>query len=168
MFTRPSRRNFLALLGAAALGLGGCGFRPRGQQELPFKTLYIDGGGDAFSVELRRSIEAGSSTRVVDDPKEAEARLQIVSVLQDRVILSLSGAGRVRELELRYQITYRVVDPKGVALMPSRAIALKRDMTYSDELVLAKQQEEALLFRDMQNDAIQQMLRQLSLIKRST
>ncbi|HSO06896.1 MAG TPA: LPS assembly lipoprotein LptE [Pelomicrobium sp.] len=159
-----SRRTFLALLGAAALA--SCGFRPRGEQNLPFETLYISGGSDAFAVELRRAIEAGSGTRVVDDPKKAQAQLQILNVLQDRVILSLSGAGRVRELELRYQISYRVVDPKGAVLQPQRAIALKRDMTYDDSLVLAKQQEEVLLFQDMQNDAIQQMLRQMALSRR--
>lgn len=164
MTPRVSRRRLLAAL--AALPLAACGFRPRGQQDLAFKTLYISGGTEAFAVDLQRAIEAGSATRVVADAKEAEALLQIVSVVQDRVILSLSGAGRVREVELRYQVTYRVADPKGVELVPARAIALRRDLTYDDSLVLAKQQEEALLIRDMENDAIQQMLRQLALVRR--
>jgi LPS-assembly lipoprotein len=160
------RRSFLAFLGASTLVVAGCGFRPRGQQELPFQTLYISGGSREFSRDLRRAIESGSSTLVVDDPKEAEANLLIVSVLQNRVILALSGAGRVQELELQYQVTYRVAGQKGQILIPQRSIALKRDMTYDDSIVLAKQQEEALLYQNMQGDAIQQIVRQLALAQR--
>ncbi len=35
-------------------------------------------------------------------------------------------------------------------------------MTYEDTEVLAKESEEALLYRDMKADAVQQMLRRLS------
>jgi LPS-assembly lipoprotein len=42
---------------------------------------------------------------------------------------------------------------------------LRRDITYSDSDVLGKEQEEALLYRDMQNDAVQQMVRRLQVAK---
>jgi len=38
-------------------------------------------------------------------------------------------------------------------------------MTYDDTLVLAKESEEALLFRDMRTDAVRQMLRRLSVAR---
>ena len=47
-------------------------------------------------------------------------------------------------------------------------IALKRDLSYSDTEALGKEAEEALLYRDMQNDAVQQLLRRLQLTKLST
>ena len=38
---------------------------------------------------------------------------------------------------------------------------LKRDLTYNDTDVIAKEQEEILLYRDMQSDAVQQLVRRL-------
>ena len=43
--------------------------------------------------------------------------------------------------------------------------AMSRDMTYSDTQVLAKAEEEKLLYRDMQNDAAQQILRRMAAVK---
>ena len=38
---------------------------------------------------------------------------------------------------------------------------LKRDISFNDAEVLAKEAEEALLYRDMQLDAVQQLVRRL-------
>jgi LPS-assembly lipoprotein len=40
-----------------------------------------------------------------------------------------------------------------------------RDISFSDERVLAKEQEEALLYRDMQNDMVQQIMRRMAAAK---
>ncbi len=44
-------------------------------------------------------------------------------------------------------------------------ILLKRDLLYSDSDVLGKEQEEALLYRDMQTDAVQQVVRRLQVAR---
>ena len=44
-------------------------------------------------------------------------------------------------------------------------VELNRDLTYSDSDVLAKTQEEDLLWRDMENDLIQQLMRRLAAAK---
>jgi LPS-assembly lipoprotein len=49
--------------------------------------------------------------------------------------------------------------------VPTTEIGLSRDMTYSDTQVLAKAEEEKLLYRDMQNDAAQQILRRMATVK---
>jgi LPS-assembly lipoprotein len=41
-------------------------------------------------------------------------------------------------------------------------VQLTRDVTYNDADILAKEAEEQLLFRDMQSDMVQQVLRRLS------
>lgn len=158
----PPSAVLVALLVLAALTLASCGFKLRGSQTLPFDTLYVAGGNEAFVADLKRVIAASSSTRLVDDAKSAQAVLQIDSVHQEKHIVSLSGAGRVREFQLRYRVSFRLNDDKNRLLIPASVIALNRDMTYDDTLLLAKEAEEALLYRDMQNDAIQQILRRLS------
>ena len=46
-------------------------------------------------------------------------------------------------------------------IRPSQ-ITIRRDMTYSDELVLSKDAEEVLIWRDIQNDLVAQLLRRFS------
>ena len=47
----------------------------------------------------------------------------------------------------------------------SEEILLMRTLTYDDTQVLAKEQEEALLYTDMRGDAVMQALRRLSRAK---
>ena len=77
----------------------------------------------------------------------------------------LSGGGRVREYQLRYRMSYRLLDKNAVEILPVSEIALIRDFSFNDSEALSKEAEEALLFRDMQSDAVQQLLRRLQVVK---
>lgn len=148
--------------------LAGCGFQLRGAANLPFDSLYVQAPtGSQFANQFRRVVAAGSATRVVDDPKAAEATLVLVQELREKNILSLSGTGRVREFQLRYRMSYRLLDRNAVETLPASEIVLTRDFSFNDQETLSKESEEALLFRDMQNDAVQQLLRRLQAAKLS-
>jgi LPS-assembly lipoprotein len=45
---------------------------------------------------------------------------------------------------------------------------IRRDISFSDALVLSKEAEEVLLWRDIQNDLVQQLLRRLAAAKPAT
>ena len=158
------------LLQAAASGglalLAGCGFALRGTADLPFSTLYI-GTADTseLGAQLRRYVRNTTNTRIVEDPKTAEAQLQILQETRERSILSLDASGRVREFELRYLFAFRVHDGKGQDYIPPTTIALKRDLTFSDANILAKDSEANLLYRDMQNETVQQVLRRMAAVE---
>jgi LPS-assembly lipoprotein len=151
---------------ALATVLASCGFQLRGQAAIPFKTVFIETPGySQFANDLERAIRSGSDTKVVRNREEADAILKILGEGQERRILSLSAGGRVREFELRYTVSYRVVDRTNVDLALPGTIQLHRDLTYDDTEVLAKESEELLLYRDMKADAVQQMLRRLAVAK---
>ncbi|HEY6898453.1 MAG TPA: LPS assembly lipoprotein LptE, partial [Rhodocyclaceae bacterium] len=59
-------------------------------------------------------------------------------------------------------VGFRLHDGKGGDLIPSSQIVLRRDITYSDDLLLAKGAEENLLWRDMLQDAVRQILRRMA------
>ena len=164
-----SDRSLHAVLaGVMAALLAGCGFHLRGQAQLPFETLCIP-GGNSLVVELKRNVVAASKTRLVDSPVDAQAVLGFTQELRDKVILSFNTAGRVSEYRLRYRVGFRVTDPKGGQVyLPTSEILLTRDVSYSDAQVLAKETEEALLYRDMQSDMVQQILRRLVAAKPAT
>jgi LPS-assembly lipoprotein len=161
-----SSKCCMALL--AAVLLAGCGFHLRGSATLPFNTLYVDApAASLFATQLRRVIGSGSQTRITNNQAEADATLQVVQELREKEILSLSAGGRVRELQLRYRVQYQVYDKKKAAVAPPGEIVLRRDYSFNDQEQLSKESEEALLYRDMQTDAVQQLVRRLQAVSRT-
>lgn len=159
-------RPLSLILPLAALLLSSCGFHLRGQATLPFDTLYVQAAATSpFATRLKRTLSAGSQTRIVDDPKEAQVTLQVVNELREKQILSLSGGGRVREYQLRYRVSFRLTDSKSKEYIPTSEIVLRRDISFNDDVVLSKESEEALLYRDMQDDAVRQLVRRLQAAK---
>lgn len=155
-----------ALTVLLALGLAGCGFQLRGTAELPFETIFVPSASSGVALDIKRNIQSGTRTRVVDDAKSAEAVLQFTQEVREKHILSLTGTGRVREFQLRYRVGFRLHDGKGGEFLPASTIELKRDVTYNDADVLAKETEEQLLYRDMQFDMVQQIMRRLAAAQR--
>ena len=149
-----------------SLLLAACGFQLRGVANLPFETLYVDGGGNpVLAAEISRAIRSGTQTRLTENAADAQAVLQVPGIEREKRILSLSGAGRVREYELISRVNFRVRDKEGRDLFATMPLELRRAMLYDDAQVLAKEQEEALLYRDMQNDLISQLMRRLAAAK---
>lgn len=155
-------------LAAACLVLAlaaGCGFQLRGAADLPFESIQVPGTG-GIAVALKRGIQAGSRTAIVDDPKGAQARLEVTLEARQKEILSLTAEGRVREFRLIYRVGFRVHDGQGGEFVAPATLQVSRDMTYSDAQLLAKEAEEQALYRDMQNDMVQQILRRLASARR--
>ena len=152
----------------AAVMLSACGFHLRGPANLPFKTIYLDfSGNSSLGTELKRYIRASGVT-ILDDPAEAEAVLQVLADTREKKILTLNTNGRVREYSLYQRFSFLVKKPDGKVTIAPTEIVLRRDITYDENQALAKQAEEALLYRDMQTDLVQQILRRLSASKNAT
>ncbi|KND57767.1 LPS-assembly lipoprotein RlpB precursor (Rare lipoprotein B) [Candidatus Paraburkholderia schumanniana] len=158
-----SRRSFLALLGGAA-ALSACGFQLRGQQNYAFKRLAITGGVPQMVARLERMVQGGSDTVIVKPWEKPDATL-VLSEGQGLRTLSLNAQGVVQEYELVYNLNYTLMGADGTALIPPSAIALNRSMTYSDQYTLAKSQESTLLYNDMRNDAVGQLMRRLATVR---
>ena len=82
--------------------LTACGFKLRGQiSALPFQSMYVNApDGNSIGIQMERMIKASSTTKLAPSPSEAEATLDIISAINHRAILSLSGGGRVRDFNL--------------------------------------------------------------------
>ncbi|MGH9578515.1 MAG: LPS assembly lipoprotein LptE [Terriglobales bacterium] len=151
----------------AAFALAGCGFQLRGTAALPFDTIYMPPTTTAgVALDLKRNIQSGTRTTVVDDPKKADAVLEFSQEAREKHILSLAATGRVREFQLRYRVAFRVHDGRGGEFLPPSTLQLTRDVTFNDTDILAKETEEQQLFRDMQFDMVQQIMRRLAAARR--
>ena len=146
------RRTWLITLASlAATPLAGCGFQLRGAQELRFRTVQLTGfkPHSPLEKELRRAINASQTTRVVDSGGEAQAVLEAVSDRRERNVVATTSAGQVRQISLRLRFTFKLRTPSDRELIGLTELLLGRDISYNETDALAKEQEEALLYREM-------------------
>ncbi len=159
---RGPRRALLAALAAAPL-LGACGFRLRGERTLPFDTIFLGFPPNSpLGAELARNIRAGTRTEVVQDAKKAQAVLEVLGESREREVIAVNAQGKTREYQLRLRFAFRVHDGKGNDYVPANLVSIQRDIAFNEAQVLAREAEEAVLFRDMQSDLVQQVLRRLA------
>ena len=144
------------------LVVAGCGFQLRGDVNLPYDTIYFAlPANSVLGAKLKLTLKSGKKTQIVDTEKEADAIFRQVSERHEKLILSVNNLGRVREYQLRLTYVFRLVDAKGRDLLPLNEIVMVRDFSYNDATVLSKQQEELILWEEMQQDLVQQVLRRL-------
>lgn len=157
-------RGLLIVLMASLLAA--CGFQLRGSYSLPWETLYIGlPENNEIYIQLKRSIETSTQTRIVADAKQAQASLIVLHNEHGKNILSLSAKARVREIQLTRSFVYRIQDAAGKELVPNGSIIIQRDMSFNETLTLAKEAEETTILREMQSDLVQQLLRRLAAAK---
>jgi len=156
--------GIVALVATFALagGIAGCGFHLRGDVTYAFSTLFINSPGNVpFTAELKRALAGSGSTTLVDNAAAAQVIFDLSNVTDDKQVLSLSGGGRAREFLLTKRVTFALHDAGGKDWLPAAEIVIRRSFTFSESEVLAREAEEARLLRDMQTDAVQQVIRRL-------
>ena len=158
-----TRRDCLRLfVGAAALTLAACGFHLRGEANFAFATVFVNSSGSpSFNNELTRALLGAGNAKIADSAAAAQVILEIPVVQDDKEVLSLSSAGAVREYQLIKRVSFRLHDKEGADWMPAGEITVRRSYTFQETQALARDLEEQRLQRDMQTDAIAQILRRL-------
>ena len=158
------------LIGAAfALSLAACGFQLRGSQTLPIERLYLAlPVNSPIGAEITRVIRSSTNASVVQNRKEAQAIMELLGEQREREVLSINPQGRAREYQLRLRTTFRVIDQEGVELIAPTSLIARRDISFNESELLAKESEEGLLYRDMQSDLVRQIVNRLQGIKLSS
>lgn len=156
-----------AAMAAAGFGLAGCGFRLRGSQAFAFQSIAITPNpGGAVAQELRRSLGAAVQVLAADAPgTQAQLVVNVTNEQREKIVVGVNVSGQVREFQLRMRVRLNLRTAKGREIIVDDEIVQQRDISYNESAALAKEAEENLLFRDMQADIVQQILRRLSAIQ---
>jgi LPS-assembly lipoprotein len=160
-----------SLLVAAALplaaSLASCGFELRRAPELRFRTIQLVGFGprSPLADELRKNINASTTTVVVESVAQTQVVLEAIDDVRERVVVASTSVGKVTELQLRARFTFRLHNVAGRELIPPTTIPQSRDLSFSESAALGKEQEEAFLFRAMQTDIVAQVMRRLASVQ---
>ena len=155
------------LMAAPLMMLSACGFELRRAPELRFRTVQLLGfkPRSPLAEALVASINASQTTLVVSSAAQAQVVLEALSDARDRSVVASTAAGQVRELQLRATLNFRLRTPDGKELIAPTEISLKRDLSYVESAALAKEQEEAQLYRAMQTDIVAQVMRRLAAVQ---
>ena len=160
------KRSFSALL-AASLLTTACGFQLRQAPTFAFNSIYVAAPpGSPIARELKRSIASGA-VAVTEAPKldPGQVVMDVLAEQREKVVVGLSASGQVREFQLRTRLRFRLRTPQGKELIPDTLLLQQRDISFNESAVLAKEAEENLLYRDMQLDLVQQLMRRLAAVK---
>jgi LPS-assembly lipoprotein len=155
-----------SLLVSSAGVLAGCGFALKRAPELRFRTLQLKGfpARSPLAAELKTHIESSAATRVVETASEAQVVLLSLAEAREKSVVAQTAANQIREFELRYRFRFELRSASGKELIPESEILLRRSLTYTEAAALAKEQEEAFLYRAMQTDIVSQVLRRLAAV----
>ena len=158
------RRTLVSAAGAALLA--GCGFQLRQAPDFVFDSIRVN-GSTAVANQLRRTLAADGSVRVLGpaDPGDVQVILDLPQEQRERVVVGINASGQVREYQLRLRVPFRLRTPQGGELIPQTELLQRRDISFNESAVLAKEAEESLLYRDMQNDIVQQLMRRLAALR---
>ncbi|MDP4613878.1 MAG: LPS assembly lipoprotein LptE [Limnohabitans sp.] len=166
-----SRRRCWKLLSAGPVlaGLSACGFHLRSAGDYPFKTLFANFSTNSpLGVELRRNLLGTGRITLLTEPTQmttADAVLDILSEERQQAVVGVNASGQVRELQLRLRVRFRLRTPQGQMLIEPVELAQQRDLSFTETAALSKEIEQATMYRDMQTDIVQQIMRRLSAVK---
>ena len=163
-----TRRSIVLATGAGLL-LAGCGFQLRRPPTLPFRSIALTGFAprSPLAEELKRTLAL--QLRVMDVPADernsADVVLHALVDTRERSVVAQTSSAQVRDVQLRLKLQFRAHTPAGRELLAPSILLLARDMSFNETAALAKVQEEGELYREMQSDVVQQVVRRLASIK---
>ena len=158
------RRALLALIPPAGLAVAGCGFKLRGSQNYGFERIAVlPNPGGPLVTELRRSLANAVTVLPAEAPlSQAQVVLDLLQEQREKIVVGVNASGQVREFQLRLRVRFKLRTPQGQELIGPSEISQQRDISFNESAVLAKEAEEGLMYRDMQSDIVQQLLRRLA------
>ncbi len=178
------RRTLLKLICLLPLAplVAGCGFKLRGESSLPFTSAFVDAGeavmntaGITSSSYTSRRMASqiapllrnylGLNHKLAPGKEQAAVVIRITNEAREKTILTLSGTGKVREYRLMHRVTLAAYDGSGREVLAPALIQLNRDFSYSDEQIMAKEAEEVLLLKEMEQDILRQIVRRLAYVQ---
>lgn len=159
--------RFAAIITVVAL-LSACGFHLRGTGGAalpePLATLRVTmpgrGPDDPTVVAVRRAlVDAGAR---LTDAADARTLVLYDERVETQVMSVSTVTAKANEYRLRYGLSFRL---DGAGATAPQTIRMVREYTFDPTQVLAKEQEERELLREMQTDAARQIVRRLARMK---
>lgn len=148
-----------------ALPLAGCGFTPRGAPSFAFERLALVGFAPRSPMREALVRQLSRLPLRLTERAQAQVVFELERELHDKSAVASTAAGQVREWQLLLELEYRLTTPSDELLLPRTELRLTRDLSTTEAQALAKEQEEALLRRAMEQEAVGLLMRRLAAVR---
>jgi len=116
--------------------------------------------GSALATEIHKVFNQ-AGVRLVDRRELAAWVLTLSDEQRRRRVLSVGVSGKVQEFELQYSVDFTLTAAEEQPVIDTQTLALFRDYSFTGSDVLAKDDEEEMLYQGMQHQAAEIILRRL-------
>jgi LPS-assembly lipoprotein len=150
------KKLFIVLL---ACWLSGCGYHLRGTEQaaVKFKKVYLEGATEALQDQFDEVLKL-SSARLAKNANEADLHIKIENEKYDRRTVSLNFSGRSNQLELSYRLKFQLAGANNAPLPASDPLLITREFFNDQQDILAKNNEEGVIRREMYRQAVYSIL----------
>lgn len=146
---------------AMILWLSACGFHLKGTQaydRLPVQTWQISGG--ALQQPLEQALYQAQAKPTLHSP---EAEIRVLGMDTKKDIYTITRAAKLNEYLLSMRVTAQAYR-HGNAWGEPITVEVRRTLHYADSMVLGKDEEEQTIWREMRQDAAEQIVRRLAFL----
>ena len=152
----------LVLIMMALLATSACGFKLRGQVEIPpeLNPIFIQPPGSQVRNQIIQQLQ-GSQVQLAARPQDARVIVRISNERRSSRVVAVDRDGKVLARELQYGLTFDAVGPDGKPRVPQQSIDVVRTDEDPDVEVLGKQLEAEMIYAGMLSDAANRILNRL-------
>lgn len=143
----------------------GCGFSPRGAPSFAFERLALSGFAPRSPLQAALERQLQRLPLKLVPQAQAQVVLEAQREYQGKLAVASTVAGQVREWQLLLELDYRLVTPSDELLLPLTQLRLTRDLSTTESQALAKEQEETMLRRAMELEAVGLLMRRLAAVR---
>ncbi|WP_050805593.1 LPS-assembly lipoprotein LptE [Legionella drancourtii] len=157
------KKLFIPLM--LTLLLSACGFHLRGMINIPTWlnniAIIVKNDDKQLSSILNAQLE-GYKIQVNPDPALAKYWLIINQVLIQQQIISVGASTNPRQYTLILTIEFMLQTRKGTIIKTPKTVSVTRQLTINNDRILGSSDEENILLGEMKQDAVIQIINQLS------
>jgi len=154
----------VVVVGSAALMLSACGFKLRGEANLPaaLQRAHVQ-IADPYS-PLKRDLEsalARSGAKVEDNSGDGIAEITLTQVSLAPVARSVGATAFVNEFSMVYHVELAIADGAGKSLVPLQVIEHSREFTFDQSQAIGTNVEQDEIKKEMERNMVQTIMRKV-------
>jgi LPS-assembly lipoprotein len=145
--------------------LSSCGFHLRGMMHIPIwlnNIAIIIKNNDKQLLSILKTRLEGYTIQVNPDPALAKYWLVINQEVVQRQIISVGSSTNPRQYTLLLTLEFMLQTSKGQIIKIPRTVSVTRQLTINNDRILGSTDEENILISEMKQDAVTQIINQLS------
>ncbi|MDD1611904.1 MAG: LPS assembly lipoprotein LptE [Methylococcaceae bacterium] len=128
-----------------------------GQSTIKFKNVYVEGASGSLRDQFDEQLKI-SSAKLINDPKGADLHVKVTNEQFQSRTVSLGFSGRSNEFELNYRLEFQLAGSNNAFLPADKPLEITRAYFNDQQDILAKNNEEQVIRREMYQQAVRSIL----------